>query len=239
MSQADELLEQLSNDGIATLSADPSVEPHIVISAERIITVPTQLRRIAVQYDHNIETVTFDCPRYWDGHDMSTMVVYINYRRPDGKLGSYIAENITIDEVDDTIMHFDWTISKHVTSASGSLNFLVCVKKVDGEGEEVNHWNSELNTEMYISTGLETETIVEESYPDIVAQLLERMDVVEQASDSIATNAANAAQSEINAAASAEAARNSAAGVEEYANAAAASANEAKTSETNAAESAA
>ena len=172
MSQADELLEQLSNNDITALSADPFVEPHIVINPERIITVPTQLKRIAVQYDHNIETVTFDCPRYWDDHDMSTMAVYINYRRPDGKLGSYIAENITIDEVDDTIMHFDWTISKHVTSASGSLNFLVCVKKVDGEGEEVNHWNSELNTEMYISTGLETETIVEESYPDIVAQLL-------------------------------------------------------------------
>ena len=46
-------------------------EPHIVIDSHRAITVPEQLKRIAVQFDHNFETVTFDCPRYWDGHDLS------------------------------------------------------------------------------------------------------------------------------------------------------------------------
>ena len=39
-------------------------EPHIVIDDDRYIAVPKKLRRLAVQHDHNVETVTFDCPRY-------------------------------------------------------------------------------------------------------------------------------------------------------------------------------
>ena len=54
-------------------------EEHIIIGRDRYITVPEGLKRIAVQYDHNVETVTFDCPRYWDEHDLSTMNIYINY----------------------------------------------------------------------------------------------------------------------------------------------------------------
>ena len=179
MSKAEELLNTLSEDNVMALTAESSTEPHIVIGSDRHIAVPSQLKRIAVQYDHNIETVTFDCPRYWDDHDMSTMTIYINYKRPDSKLGSYIADNITIDETDDTIMHFDWTISKNVTEKAGSISFLVCVKTVNDEGEDINHWNSELNSEMYVSQGLETEQYFEEMYPDIITQLLLRMDSVE------------------------------------------------------------
>ena len=179
MSKAEELLNTLSEDNVMALTAESSTEPHIVIGSDRHIAVPSQLKRIAVQYDHNIETVTFDCPRYWDDHDMSTMTIYINYKRPDSKLGSYIADNITIDESDDTIMHFDWTISKNVTEKAGTISFLVCIKTVNDEGEDVNHWNSELNSEMYVSQGLEAEQYFEEMYPDIITQLLLRMDSVE------------------------------------------------------------
>ena len=176
MSRADELLETLSDEGLQPLT----VEPHIVIDINRKITVPDALKRIAVQYDHNIETVTFDCPRYWDGHDMSQMAVYINYRCPDGTLGCYPADNVVVDESNDTIMHFDWTISKNVTMKDGQLMFLVCIKTVNEDGEELIHWNSELNTEMYISKGLEGSEITEELYPDVITQLLLRMESVEQ-----------------------------------------------------------
>ena len=155
MSKAEELLNTLSDDSAMTLTTESSIEPHIVIGSDRCIAVPNQLKRIAVQYDHNVETVTFDCPRYWDNHDMSTMTIYINYKRPDSKFGSYIADNIRIDESDDAIMHFDWTISKNVTEKAGAISFLVCIKTVNGEGKDINHWNSELNSEMYVSQGLE------------------------------------------------------------------------------------
>lgn len=176
MSRADELLDAVSNDGIALYTANPDTEGHIVIDDNRKITVPEELRRIAVQFDNNMETVTFDCPRYWDGIDMSEMKVYINYLTKSNVRGMYWAEKVTIDEVDDTIMHFDWTISRNVTLTKGNLSFLVCIRK----GNESNHWNSELNQEMYVSEGLECEESILEAYPDIITQLLTRMDYVEE-----------------------------------------------------------
>lgn len=170
MSKAEKLLNGLSESDISLKLANPETEPHIVIGDDRFISVPVELRRIAVQYDHDVETVTFDCPRYWDDLDMSKLSIYINYMRKDREVGLYKATDISIDAANDKIMHFNWTISHNVTEAVGSLKFLICIKKSDADGNEVNHWNSELNTEMYISEGLEVESGIFDPYPDIIAQ---------------------------------------------------------------------
>lgn len=177
MSDAYEALANLTDDDIAAYGVSSEEEKHIVIGPDRRIIVPDALKRIAVQYDHNIETVTFDCPRYWDDHDMFRMIVYINYRLPNGDLGCYIATNL---KASGDRMTFDWTILKDVTQYKGQIAFLICVKKTDSEGIEQNHWNSELCTDMYVSEGMEAVEQVTYSYPDLVNQLLERMTVVEQ-----------------------------------------------------------
>lgn len=181
MSQADELLNSLATDSDISLQlADPTTEPHIVIDSDRFISVPKELQRIAVQYDHDVETVTFDCPRYWDGLDMSELRIYINYMRKDREVACYKATDITVDDVDANIMHFNWTISRNVTEVKGELKFLVCIKKGDEDGNEVNHWNSELNTEMYVSEGLEVEPSIFNPYPDIIAQWEDEVNQVKQ-----------------------------------------------------------
>ena len=168
MSQAEELLTSLNATELLSVESE---EPHIVIDDNRIITVPDKLKRLAVQYDHDIETVTFDCPRYWDDLDMSQMKIYINYLRSDTYTGTYKAQNITVDETDDTIMHFTWTISKNVSLIFGKIVFLVCVRKNDESGNEVNHWNSELCKDCYVSEGLEVDgEELKELYPDIIDQ---------------------------------------------------------------------
>ena len=168
MSQAENLLNTLSSTGQLANSFD---EAHIIIDNKRIITVPDKLKRLAVQYDHDIETVTFDCPRYWDGIDMSEMSIYINYLRYDTYTGSYKAQNVTVDSINSTKMHFDWTISRNVTQVIGKLVFLVCIRKTDESGNEVNHWNSELCKDCYVSEGLEVDgEELKELYPDIIDQ---------------------------------------------------------------------
>ena len=179
MSKADELLNGLTESQIATFTIDPDSEPHIVIDDDRNVFVPDELKRVAVQYDHNIETVTFDCPRYWDGHDLSTMRVYIVYKRADNKVAPYLAKNVIVDSADNSIMHFDWTLSRNATMSVGTLKFQVCVRKTDETGEESNVWHSNLNTEMYISEGLPCEDPITESYPDIITDLLNRMEQCE------------------------------------------------------------
>lgn len=167
MSTAEDLLDKL-NPGNSDIAGE---EPHIVIDDNRIITVPDKLKRLAVQYDHDIETVTFDCPRYWDDLDMSQMKIYINYLRSDTYTGTYKAQNITVDESDNTIMHFTWTVSKNVSLVFGKIVFLVCVRKTDESGNEVNHWNSELCKDCYVSEGLEVDgEDLKELYPDIIDQ---------------------------------------------------------------------
>lgn len=170
MSKADELLNSLSDTTPSLKLANPETEPHIVVGDDRIVSVPKELQRIAVQYDHDVETVTFDCPRYWDGLDMSELRVYVNYMRRDRVVGCYLARNVTVDTTDSTIMHFDWTISRNVSQVAGEIKFLVCIKKGDSEGNEINHWNSELNNQMYVSEGLEVGDEFFDDYPDIILQ---------------------------------------------------------------------
>ena len=177
MSLADDLL--MSSVGMNSRMADVETEPHIIIAEDRFISVPDELKRIAVQYDHRAETVTFDCPRYWDGRDMSKMKIYINYTRADGLLGMYLAENVFPDDEFPDIMHFDWTLTRNVTGINGPIVFLVCAKRVDRNGNEEVHWNSERNTEMYVSDGLEGEEVIKNLYPDIFTQMLQRMDEIE------------------------------------------------------------
>lgn len=180
MSKTDELLNSLTEEQIAAYSNGSAEKEHIVIQANRQPKVPESLKHIAVQHDNNVTTVTFDCPRYWDELDMSKMVIHINYMREDGVMGMSPVENVTIDSVKPEIMHFDWLITKHVTEVKGTLSFLVCIKKDDAEGNSVNHWNSELNKEMYVTEGLECDSSIYALYPDIVTYMLIRMSEITQ-----------------------------------------------------------
>ena len=181
MSQAEELLNSLtSGDGPALyLAGNVTDEPHIVINADRTIYVPDELKKIAVQFDHAIETVTFDCPRYWDGHDLAKMDIYINCMRPDGQKDRYTVNDTEVDDTDSSIIHFTWTIQQFITMIKGQLSFLVCAKTVDSDGVDILHWNSELCQDLYISEGMECEAAIAGQNPSIIQELLIRMDDVE------------------------------------------------------------
>lgn len=173
MSTANELLNNLNAMG--------DVEEHIVVGTDRFVTVPVSLRRIAVVGDRDVETVTFDCPRFWDGGrvDLSTMTIYINYMRSDGGMSKYHAADAAVDEDDPTVIHFTWTISAYAAEVKGVLCFLICAKLVDEEGEELLHWNSELNGEMTVSAGLEVYDVVVSRHADVITQMLARIEALE------------------------------------------------------------
>lgn len=174
-------MSEYSADMMELLSAEPETEPHIVIAEDRTVIVPDELKEIAAQFDHNVETVTFDCPRYWDEHDFSTMHIFVNYRCADGSVDSFPCDPPTVDEADDTIIHFKWTISRNATCAMGTISFLVCVKRADADGVLQNQWSSRLNQEMEILEGFEcnSEEIVSQN-PDAIERILLRLDNIEK-----------------------------------------------------------
>lgn len=42
------------------------MKEHVIINKDRTVNVPNSLQRLGVQYDHNVNTIVFDCPRYPD-----------------------------------------------------------------------------------------------------------------------------------------------------------------------------
>lgn len=157
------------------------MKEHVIIGKDRTVTVPASLRKIGIQYDHNVNTITFDCPRYPDEDlsvDMSKMQVFINYMLPDRHrtLGASAGVNIRIDPDDETIMHFDWGIRNTVTISNGVLTTLICIKHTDADGKELFHWNTDLTQAFTVGEGMETsEEILEEKY-DLITQLLSSLD---------------------------------------------------------------
>lgn len=167
---------------ILTRTATPETEPHIVIGNDRTVVVPPELQVIAVQFDHNVETVTFDCPRYWDEHDLREMRIFINYMRADKEVGQFYCTDVSVDESDETIIHFTWTVTGHVTEVVGGISFLVCAKAANEDGELLNRWSSLLNQEMRIAQGLLADGAIERLYPDGIMAILMRLDSLVHAS---------------------------------------------------------
>lgn len=157
---------------------------HIVINQDRSVAVPSILKKSIVQHDHNIEKLTFDCPRYWYGKDISTLNIYINYISASQKAkgddpGSSLCENVVIDENDQDMMHFDWVITNNVSQDVGGLLFLVCAKSVDSDGNEDVHWNSHLCKDLEVREGLEASDSIVNKYPDVIEQIFQRLDNVD------------------------------------------------------------
>ena len=160
--------------------ADESTMQHIVINQDRSVAVPSLLKKSIVQRDHNIERLTFDCPRYWYGKDISTLNIYVNYisviKKAKGEdPGSSLCEKVVIDENDQDILHFDWIITDNVSEDMGGLIFLVCAKSVDSDGNEDVHWNSHLCKEMEVQEGLEASDSIVNKYPDVIESILAKL----------------------------------------------------------------
>lgn len=167
---------------ILARTATPDTEPHIIIGKDRTVTVPLELQTIAVQFDHNVETVMFDCPRYWDEHDLSSMRIFVNYTRADKEVGQFNCTDVSVDESDENIIHFTWTITGHVTEVAGGISFLVCAKASDEDGDLTNRWSSLLNAEMIVAQGLLGSGELEKMYPDGIMSILMRLDSLVDAS---------------------------------------------------------
>lgn len=158
------------------------MKEHVIINRDRTVVVPESLKKIGIQFDHNVNTITFDCPRYPDEDssiDMSQMPIFINYMLPDKTPGSSLALNVVVDETDNTLMHFDWKITNAITPVNGVLSTLVCVKQSDTEGNELYHWNTDLFQKFTVGNGMECNGQVAEMNPDVISQLLARMGEVD------------------------------------------------------------
>lgn len=204
MSLAENLLNSLSTENISE-NYSTNEEEHIVIDNTRKITVPQKLKTIAVEKDKDIETVTFDCIRYWDGHDLCNFAIYINYVLPNLTTGTYTPSSVYVDANDSRVIHFDWNIKDYMTQVSGGIVFAVSAIKTDSEGNIEYRWSSLQNSDFFVAEGIdiseppnniETSTVLAQM-SDILNQLqqetrqLNKVLSVTSSTDYIELNTAN------------------------------------------------
>lgn len=156
------------------------ISQHIVISRDKSVYVPEIIRKSIVYRDHNVECLTFDCPRYWSGIDISELNIYVNYiaegqKKKEEDPGSFLCENVVVDEDDTDIFHFDWIITSNASEFPDKLIFLVCAKSVDAEGNEDVHWNSRLCTSLEVQEGMEASDSIVKKYPDVIESILSKL----------------------------------------------------------------
>lgn len=176
MTEAEKLLATLDVNDPKLLPIPSKDDGYIIIGEDRIITVPDALKRIAVQYDIDVEAVMFECPRYFNGIDLTKLDLYVNYIRADGGPSSYHIEDVTINPENDKQIHFTWLVGGYLTEVAGNLQFIVSGSKTDESGNVVNKWNTEINSDLYIPKSIGSAEHVAALYPDIVTQLLTRLE---------------------------------------------------------------
>lgn len=208
MSLAENLLNSLDETAYANtrIAGGGIEEEHIVVDASRTITVPANLKTIAVKGDKDIETVTIDCIRYWDGHDLSTFAIYLNYILPNGDQGTYIPESITKSE--DTFS-FDWKIGSEFTYAQGKLTFWIVTKLTDDNGELKKQWSSFQNSDCTIAQGgVKIYVPQKQTDKDVISQAIsisrssaetaeQQANLAKEAAEKAATDAREAAEDEV------------------------------------------
>ena len=138
----------------------------------RVITVPASEKLFGVANDGNSERKHFRCPKIvGDNIDLSTMHLYINYQNANGQKYPYLVEDI---RTDGDYITFSWLIGPDVVAYKGQIKFIVCAKKGDGT---IPEWNTTI-AEGTVLEGLEATDEVVERNPDIIEQILTRLDSV-------------------------------------------------------------
>ena len=142
----------------------------LVNPESRVITVPESEKIFGVYNDGNTERKHFRCSKIvGDNIDLSAMHLYINYQNANGQKYSYLVEDV---QTDGDYITFSWLIGPDVVACKGKVKFILCAKK-DTELE----WNTTL-AEGVVLEGLEATEEVVDRNPDIIEQILTRLDNV-------------------------------------------------------------
>ena len=153
---------------------------HQVQDDDMVFTLDTVTRKLVnsgskkktiPQYSHNSERLTFEVPRYIEGHDMSECnAIQIHYNNIEVKTKNESKDvyECTDMEIGDDKITFSWLLSKKATTYEGSLNFIVILKCVT-DGELHYAYPTEIYDKIRVTKGIDNGEAVAEEYSDILA----------------------------------------------------------------------
>lgn len=150
-----------------------------IVPETRAVQVPSTHKVIGVVGDHLAEQLTFEIPRFIDGHDISGCARrYVAWKNVGGELGT--DQLVPLDEspegAKEGMLYFTWTIRDRLAAVRGLVQFSLHFEDVaEGEdGERVlYHWgttncqNCEILDSINTSVALEPPAIVPEGTLEI------------------------------------------------------------------------
>ncbi len=128
---------------------------------------------VLIQYDHNSERFTFECPRHVDEHDMSLCdkveIHYINTGTGNSRSsGIYPADDLQISADDENTVTFSWLISQSATQHVGKLNFVIRFA-CTGEDAVIEYaWNTGIYSDITISKSIYNGEEFVQDYVDVL-----------------------------------------------------------------------
>ena len=159
---------------------DDSDYNEINVSTREII-VHDNNKLLGVASDEKVTRINFRCDNQLSTvFDTCNCNIYINYKNANGELNSYLVDDVTIT---DNYTYFSWLLSRHVTEAPGTVQYIVCVKRSDGTNT-TNEWNTKVATGTVIANDIEPVKEIEEQNADVIEQILARIDILENGSGS-------------------------------------------------------
>lgn len=157
-------------EALEASGAEPVNDIFQINPENRTITVPESEKIFGVYNDGNTERKHFRCPKIvGDNIDLSAMHLYINYQNANGRKYPYLVEDV---QTDGDCITFSWLIGPDVVAYKGQIKFVVCAK--NGATTE---WNTTL-AEGTVLEGLEATDEVVERNPDIIEQILTRLNSI-------------------------------------------------------------
>lgn len=105
----------------------------------RTINIPPAVTDIVVKGDTNSRIITFELNRYFDGVDLSTKTIRINYENSEGLTGNNEVANIVATE---SSLTFDWTIESGLTTNSGNVKIAIDCYEVNSNDNVIYRWQT-------------------------------------------------------------------------------------------------
>lgn len=185
---------ELEAEILADLEENPDaytapVNDVITIDPEtKTINLPSSEVLFGTEEEHGVERKYFKCPRIvGDNIDLFTHQIYISYMAvkdknatfiPDSIPQSYWCDDVALDETGNYIT-FSWLLSGNVLANRGFVGFAVIAKSVEGDILKTR-WKTAPAVGTVLMTLPDAGEGIAELYPDIITQLLDRMDAVEE-----------------------------------------------------------
>lgn len=169
----DELLDKMEAETLASAGN----EVFVVDNNLRTVSIPESMSVLGVEHDDDVHRLYFQIPKMYGDTDLSDFDIRINYMNAAGDGDVYA---VTDKEVSGDNITFSWLVGRHAFAQQGNVIFIVCLKQTDDEGNVIKEFNTTVSTLPPVLEGLETSELVVQENPDIIEQILQRLDDIEE-----------------------------------------------------------